>query len=81
MVNTYEVSMGDRDCYYGEKVWQEVEVICDECENPLGDDEVLYEYEPGKWCCLECLKEKFETKTVAQAIEEAAEQHYASLAD
>lgn len=66
MVRTHTNSMGDRDCYYGESTWEEIEVTCDECEGELDKDDFLYEYEKGKWCCLNCLKEKFNTKSVEE---------------
>jgi formylmethanofuran dehydrogenase subunit E len=76
MVRTNTYAMGDRDCFYGEKVWEETEVTCDECgDELLNEDDVLYEYE-GKWICLECLKEKFEYKTAEQLQKEYEESSY-----
>ena len=53
-------------------------LTCNDCGLVIKEGEELYEYAPGKWCCLNCLKDKFATKTVVKTIEEVEEQYYSS---
>ena len=73
MVSIKRNSMGDSECYYGESVWEEVEVTCDECgDELLNNDDLLYEYE-GKWICENCLKGMFKAKNYEDFLREEEE--------